>query len=165
MKSIEFDKLIRPIKISNCLMGIWPVKKTYNAIIKFLYSFYFYIMIIAALIQSVATATDAVHHYNELDEATEIFLILCTNVLSLFRFAAFWSHKRDVAYVIKVMRSDWNSSDYETINILKQKCYVVYKLAKFFMANVMLSFSNFVIEPFLQVNIFIFKKICRVFSD
>lgn len=157
MSAGELGRLIRPVKFCNQIMGVWPSNKKSGLIIECVKYFQLHFMFLVAIFYTVTTAIDAVRKLDDMNEATECAMVSSTACVSFFRFVAILLHRRDVANVVQEIEFDWNSIDPESKQILREKTYNVYRLAKFYITLIFVSFFTFAIAPLLKVIFFRFR--------
>lgn len=150
MSSKEFDRLIRPVKLCSLIMGVWPSNKKSNFVIEWIKSYQLHFMFLVAIFHVTTTTWDAFRNRHDINELTDPALVASTGYLSFFRFVAFLTHRKDLAFVIDVMRSDWSLPDKDK-QILREKTYKVYKAAKIFIIILITSVFSYLPGALLEV--------------
>lgn len=94
---------------------------------------------------------DVIYHIDDLDELTECALLSSAFYLAVIRLIVYTLHRKDMLYVVEIMREDWVKSSYEDRIVLKEKCIFAFRLAKYFINMVTGTIVVFACVPILEV--------------
>ncbi|EZA55755.1 hypothetical protein X777_03929 [Ooceraea biroi] len=148
----EYDKLIRPILVISKLIAVWPLKedRPFSATVFRICHVVFLLFMLLSL--SIALTIDIFYNTNDVDEVNERILFGCVCYLSVIRVIVFSFHQKDILYVIEAMRNDWIGSSYEERAILRNKCLLAYRLAKYFITVIVGNGFVYVLVPIFEMN-------------
>nr|AGG17934.1 olfactory receptor 1 [Microplitis mediator] len=149
----EYEEMMKPIKMVNRLISIWPLEENDNSILSRLRIFHRISMFILILIQTVAVTADIVHHWGSMKEVTECALIATAFYLCVLRLTVYTIHDKDLQTSVQIMKNDWIKFSGEDELTLKEKCLPIIKLAKFFIMTVFSTIGLFMVAPILEVKI------------
>ncbi|XP_011336460.2 uncharacterized protein LOC105278800 isoform X4 [Ooceraea biroi] len=146
----EYDKLIRPILVISKLIAVWPLKedRPFSATVFRICHVVFLLFMLLSL--SIALTIDIFYNTNDVDEVNERILFGCVCYLSVIRVIIFSFHQKDILYVIEAMRNDWIGSSYEERAILRNKCLLAYRLAKYFITVIVGNGFVYVLVPIFE---------------
>ncbi|XP_025158050.1 odorant receptor 13a [Harpegnathos saltator] len=155
----EYDDFIKPVRMASKLISIWPLEKNHTANALFLNNCYliWLLFVVSAnhrnlrLYSTCVTVTaDAIYHADDLDELTECALLCSAFYLSVIRLIIYSLHRKDMLYVVEIMRKDWVTSSYEDRIVLKKKCVYAFRLTKYFTIMVAANVIMFSCVPILE---------------
>lgn len=148
----EYEEMMKPIKMVNRLISIWPLEDNDDSILSRLRIFHRISMFILIGIQTVAVTTDIIHHWGSMKEVTECALIATAFYLCLLRLTVYTIHDKDLQTAVQIMKNDWIKSAGEDELTLQEKCLPIIKLAKFFIMTVYSTIGLFMVAPILEVS-------------
>ncbi|XP_032668798.1 odorant receptor 13a-like [Odontomachus brunneus] len=151
--SDEYDNFIKPIRMVSKLISIWPLEKYHTAKASFLKNCHLIGLFFVLLLASVTETADVIYHNDDLDELTECALICSAFYLSVIRLIIYTLHRKDLQYVVEIMREDWITSSYEDVLVLREKCIFAFRLAKCFIIMVIANIIMFACVPILEIYI------------
>ncbi|XP_014218341.1 odorant receptor 82a-like [Copidosoma floridanum] len=147
----EYDQLIRPVMISCHVFGCWSQQGPGGIISS---KFHRTAILLFALIASTSTTAGAVVFWGlDMNETIECILVLSVLNLALLRIIVFASKRKDMMLIVETMRNDWlDSSPFER-SVLRNKCRLAFKLAKFFIISVAMTILMFALMPIIEVKL------------
>ncbi|XP_023245326.1 odorant receptor 82a-like [Copidosoma floridanum] len=146
----EYDQLIRPMMMSFEIFGCWPhssggiiSSKVHRAI-----------MYLMTLVACTTTTAEAILFWGlDMNETIECSLVSSAFYMVHLRVIVFASKRQDMLFVLDTMRNDWVKSTPSERSVLRNKCRLAFKLAKFFIISVASTALAFVFMPILEMKL------------
>jgi hypothetical protein len=153
--SKKFNSLIRPMMVSCCIIACWPSRSDLYSSFnfrKFLRRCHLLLIIILISFLILGIIVEIVVFWGKnMNETIECFMISCALSMALLRVIIFTIHQKDILYIIESMKQDWMLSTPKEKLILKEKCILSFKLAKFFVISVYVTACVFIMPIFKVV--------------
>lgn len=146
----EYDKLIWPIMTACKMFGCWP-KVSRGSEVLLHRGHRILTIILLFILSSAGTAEAATFWGEDMNDTIECSLISSALYMATLRVILFNSHQDDMLYVVETMRQDWARSSDEQRQLLRNKCLLTFKLAKFFIISVGMTSIFFAVGPIIEV--------------
>lgn len=152
MNVVEYEKLIWPVKRPCQVFGCWPYSVNR----------FFRMCVLAILITNVVGCSSEISLLlagDDMNATIEAALVTSAFYMTVFRFLVFSYHRRNMLYVLNLMRRDWTSADEQDTRLLADKTMDAFKLSKLFTLNVLFAGSAFAVMPALEVLHILLKSV------
>ncbi|XP_043462011.1 uncharacterized protein LOC122498384 [Leptopilina heterotoma] len=143
----NFDKMIKPLMMVSKMACFWPLSKESVSMEKKFRTIHRIIGSTLLLTMSIGITADGFRNRHNFDEVIECGLFGCAFYLATLRIIIFYTHDKEVFFIVENMRNDWCQATPEVANIFKNKCKFSYKIVTIFIISVLLALSCLCLLP------------------
>lgn len=163
----EYDKLIRPIKMSCWVFGCWPpddfhdkVKDEDGTLRMIWRRCHHALVFISVVLGFLGPVLEAIRSWGyDMNDTIECILISSAFFVAILRSVIFVIYERDFKFVIHQMRRDWAKSSEQERIYLRKKCLLSFKFCKLFTTNIMIACVAFSAMPLIDMVSFVINTL------